>query len=66
MCEPGPAGDVGGMLTMLTIPAKLTLRSERVWQVSQPLDMPWWLIEAPPKLEPLMTGRLAIRVPVPV
>ena len=40
ICEFAPAGDVGGMTTMLLIPAKLLPVIDGPWQSAQPLPMP--------------------------
>ena len=65
MCEPAPAGLVAGMPTMLEIPAKLADLPAAVWQATQLLWMPSWLINEPLNLAPLATGSAAMDEPGP-
>jgi hypothetical protein len=50
MCELGPAGEVGGMTTMLLMPAKVPPVIDGPWQSAQPLVIPVWSILPPEKL----------------
>jgi len=50
MCDMAPTGDVGGMVTMLLIPAKVPAPTLGPWQVEQPLTIPVWSICPPAKL----------------
>lgn len=50
ICEFSPAGEVGGMTTMLLIPANVDPVIEGPWQSAHPLDMPAWSIFPPAKL----------------
>lgn len=65
MCEFCPTGLVGGMPTMLAMPAKLVLLPEVVWQPTQLLLMPAWLISELLNFAPLPTGSAAIDEPGP-
>jgi hypothetical protein len=40
MCEPAPAGEVGGMPTIEVMPAKFTVVPAGTWQFTQPVVMP--------------------------
>ena len=57
MCEPAPTGLVGGMPTMRVMPANVVLLPAVVWQATQLLLMPAWLMREPLNLAPLPTGR---------
>ena len=50
MCELGPTGAVGGMTTMLVMPANVPPLTSGPWQAEQPLVMPAWFICPPAKL----------------
>ena len=65
MCEPAPGGLVGGMPTMRAMPAKLPALPEAWWQATQLLVTPAWLIKAPEKRAPSLTGRALIDEPGP-
>ena len=65
MCEPAPIGEVGGMRTMLVIPAKLDVLPEAVWQATQLLVMPVWLMREPENFAPSTTGSAAMLEPEP-
>jgi hypothetical protein len=63
MCEPAPAGLVGGMPTTRAMPANAWLLPAGWWQATQLLLMPLWFISEPEKRAPLTTGRLVIDEP---
>jgi hypothetical protein len=65
MCEPAPIGDVGGMPTMLVMPAKLAAVPAGTWQAAQLLLMPAWLMREPENFAPLGTGSTGTLEPVP-
>ena len=65
MCEPTPIGEVGGMRTMLVMPANAAVLPDAVWQATQLLVMPWWLMREPEKRAPSSTGRVAMLEPEP-
>ena len=65
MCEPAPAGLVRGMPTMRLMPAKAVTVLAVVWQATQLLVMPAWLIKEPLKRAPLPTGSTVIDEPAP-
>jgi hypothetical protein len=65
MCEFAPAGEVGGMTTILLTPAKLEPVIDGPWQPAQLLLMPLWLISEPLNLAPLPTGVAAMLDPAP-
>jgi hypothetical protein len=53
------------MRTMLVMPAKLAVLPEAVWQATQLLVMPVWLMREPENLAPLTTGRAVMLEPEP-
>ena len=55
ICEFGPAGEVGGMMTMLLIPANMLPVIDGPWQSAQPLVIPVWSIFPPEKLVKLVS-----------
>ena len=65
MCEFGPTGEVGGITTMLAMPAKPPLATFGPWQASQPALVPAWLISEPLNFAPLPTGSVATLEPAP-
>jgi hypothetical protein len=65
MCALGPTGEVGGITTILLIPAKLAPVIDAPWQLSQLFVIPVWLISELLNLAPLPTGRLATLEPEP-
>lgn len=65
MCEPMPAGEVGGMTTMRPMPKKLPAPTPGPWQTSQPEVMPEWLKAELLKRAPLGTGVAAMLDPGP-
>jgi hypothetical protein len=60
MCEPAPAGLVGGMPTMRAMPAKAAELPAGTWQAAQLLLMPAWFICEPLNFAPLPTGSAAM------
>ena len=52
MCELGPSGEVGGITTMLVMPANELPLIDGPWQATQLLVMPRWLIWPLAKLAP--------------
>jgi hypothetical protein len=65
MCEPAPAGLVGGMPTMRAMPMKLVVALAAWWQLTQLLLMPAWLMSEPLNLAPLPTGSAVMDEPAP-
>ena len=65
MCDVAPTGDVAGITTIFVTPAKLVPLIEGLWQATQLLVMPLWLISALENFAPLGTGRVATLEPVP-
>ena len=64
MCELAPTGEVGGITTILVIPANELAPIVGPWQATQ-VVMPAWLIREPENLAPLTTGVAAMLEPVP-
>src|SRR5512143_3670998 len=64
-CEVGPGGEVGGMRTMLVMPANVVLEPDAVWQATQLLVMPVWLMREPENFAPARTGVLVTLEPAP-
>jgi hypothetical protein len=65
MCEPAPAGLVGGMPTMRAMPANADDVPEGTWQATQLLVMPAWFISEPLNFALSVTGKAAIEEPAP-
>ena len=65
MCDPAPAGEVGGMPTIEVMPKKLVPAPEGTWQATQLVVMPAWLIFEPLNFAPLPTGVAAMLEPAP-
>jgi len=65
MCEPAPIGLVGGIPTILVMPAKLGVVVDGTWQLTQLVVMPAWLISEPLNLAPLGTGKEGTLEPAP-
>jgi hypothetical protein len=65
MCEPAPAGLVGGMPTMRVMPVKLAEVPDATWQATQLALMPAWFISEPAKRAPLTTGSAVMDEPAP-
>jgi hypothetical protein len=64
MCDVAPAGEVGGITTILVMPAKLAPVMVGPWQPTQVVS-PAWLIAEPENLAPLTTGVDAMLEPAP-
>src|SRR5512143_709833 len=65
MCELGPGGDMGGMRTMLVMPAKVVPDPDAVWQATQLFVMPAWFMRELANVAPLGTGVVATLEPAP-
>jgi hypothetical protein len=65
MCELAPMGLVGGMPITRVMPANVVVLPAGLWQASQLLLMPAWLISDPLKRAPSTTGVAAIDEPAP-
>ena len=65
MCELAPTGEVGGITTMLVMPANELPVIVGPWQATQLLVMPAWLIREPENFAPLGTGVAAMLDPAP-
>src|ERR1044072_1249014 len=65
MCEPAPAGLVGGIVTMRVMPAKLEPVTLGPWQAAQPFVIPAWFMREALNFAPLGTGSAAMLDPVP-
>ena len=65
MCELAPTGDVGGMITMLLMPANDAVGTSGPWHAAQLLVMPVWLIREPENRAPFGTGVAAMLDPAP-
>src|SRR3974377_2158411 len=64
MCDVGPTGEVGGITTIVVMPAKLAPVVVGPWQPTQG-GSPGWLIAEPANLAPLTTGVAAMLEPAP-
>jgi hypothetical protein len=64
MCEVRPTGEVGGMTTILVMPAKLEPVIVGPWQLTQVVS-PAWLIAEFVNLAPFGTGVAAMLEPAP-
>ena len=60
-----PTGDVGGMRTMLVMPANVVLEPVAVWQATQLLVMPAWFMREFANVAPLGTGVALTLEPAP-
>jgi hypothetical protein len=65
MCELGPSGEIGGITTMLVMPANELPLIDGPWQAAQLLVMPVWLISEPENFAPSGTGVAATLEPAP-
>ena len=65
MCELAPIGLVAGIPTMLVMPAKVLVPPAGVWQATQLVVIPAWLMREPANLAPSGTGVAAMLEPAP-
>ena len=65
MCEPGPAGAVGGSTVIFVMPMNELPVIEAPWHAAQPVVMPAWLIAEFENLAPLGTGVAGMLDPAP-